>query len=252
MAVPGHLLQFLEINTAGRVVLLCHRRRIFSIETTHLYTNAIKQAVLALCRDRDRDPNVLEVDRILNEQLEMLDLALSRPPVPRLPPREKPQEETGDEEAPKPKKNARSDQATAVEALSMEEKLQVARKPLRELLVKDCVQLRLVDQTRAKALANGMAGRKKEEAEADIVAELRDNLHQQIRSYMRKHKGGPWDSVRKQEDLRLDITHTNTVHNLVVLARQLLKERKDWEGRMNKGLLHNLLGGKLKASQKKS
>ena len=75
------------------------------------------------------------------------------------------------------------------------------------------------------------------------MPELRDKLNQQIRSYMRKHKGGPWDSVIKQEDLRLDIAHTNSVHSLVTLTRQLLRERKDWEAKFNQGLLHNLLGG---------
>ncbi len=247
MAVPKHLLQFLDMNTAARVVLLCRARRIFDVDKPGFYSRAVKEAVLALCREGE--PTVVEVDRILNEQLEMLDEALARPPVPRLPPRSKPVTEEPESDDPaKPKRSVRNDQAAAAEALSMEEKLQEARKPLRELLTKDCVRLGLVEQKRARVLAAGLAGRRKEEAEGDIVAELRDNLNRQIRTYMRKHKGGPWDSVGKQEDLRLDITHTKTVHNLVVLARQLLKECKDWKSQTNKSLLHNLLGGKLKAS----
>ncbi len=244
MAVPEHLLQFLNMNTAGRVVLMCHARRIFDAEKARFYTRAVTEAVLAL--SRDSDPSVVEIDRLLKEQLEMLDVALDRPPVPRLPKRASPPE---DESEPvvapsKTRRENRNANVAATESLSMEEKLQEARRPVRDLLLKDCVRLGLVELKRAKTLAAGLAGKSREEGEADIVSELRNNLHKQIRTYMRKHKGGPWDSVMKQEDLRLDITHTSSVHALVTLTRQLLKERKDWEGKLNKGLLHNLLGGK--------
>jgi hypothetical protein len=246
MSLPTHLQQFLDINTAGRVMLMCRARKIFEADKAALYTRAVKQAVSALCRDSE--PTVVAVDQLLNQQLEWLDVALARPPVPRLPPRPTPAPVEPLEEVAKPRGAHRAPGAGTVEALSMEKKLQESRKPLKELLLKDCVQLRLMKLDRAKKLASHLAGRRREDAEADIVAELRDSLHQQVRAYMRKHQGGPWDSVRKQEDLRLDITHTNSVHSLVILTRQLLKERKDWEARLNKGLLHNLLGGRIKAS----
>jgi hypothetical protein len=128
----------------------------------------------------------------------------------------------------------------------MEARLQVERKPLRKLIREDCISLGLVSKDRAEALVNGLAGRTREQAEADIVAELRNNLHQQIRQYIRRHKGGPWSSPKAQEELRLDVVATHHIHGVLTLARQVLQERQKWESSQKKGVMQSLLGGKLK------
>lgn len=130
----------------------------------------------------------------------------------------------------------------------MEDKLEESRKPLRKILNEDCVRLGLLDIKRAEKLASRLAGKSREDAEAEIVAEIRNNLHQQVRAYLRKYKGGPWPSPKLQEELRVDIASTNSVHAVVTLTRFLLKERRNWETKMKKGKLGNLFGGKIRIS----
>jgi hypothetical protein len=46
--------------------------------------------------------------------------------------------------------------------------------------------------------------------------------------------------------LRVDIVATRSVHGLLTLTRQVLRERTKWESMQKRGVLGNLLGGKLK------
>lgn len=252
MTVPAHLVQFIEFNTAARVLLLCRAKGVVSQQRINVFTRALNQAVIAGIADETTQ--VTEVDALINAQLELLSLALDRPPPPRLPPRaqaaveEMLAEEKEIEPPPKIRRRRTRNITGAVEAdsKSREQKLEDERKPLRTLLQEDCVRLGLVQQDRAKQLSRTLAGRLREDAEKDLVAELRNNLHTQIRTYMRKRKGGPWDSPKIQEEVRLDIEHTNSVHALVSLTRRLLTERKAWEKTADKGILGNLLAGKIR------
>jgi hypothetical protein len=126
---------------------------------------------------------------------------------------------------------------------TLEEKLRQARKPLSKLLREDCVQLGLVNAERAEELVKSLAGRTPAEGEARVVEELRNNLHTQVRRYIRKHRGGPWPAPMAQDELRVDIANTRGVFALLTLTRGILRERMAWERRQKKGVLGTLLSG---------
>lgn len=126
---------------------------------------------------------------------------------------------------------------------SLDNKLAETRKPVQELVRNECIHLGLLTSKRAEKLATSMAGKPPEQAEADIIEELRNNLHKQIQAYIRKQKGGPWKSIRQQEDVRVDIVNTRTVRGVLTLTRQLLAEQVRWEEKQPKGLFGNLFSG---------
>ena len=128
----------------------------------------------------------------------------------------------------------------------MGEKLQEEREPLQKLLIEDGVHLGLLTKDRAAKAARSAVGRTREDAEEIYVVKPRNNLHQQVRSYIRTHKGGPWPKPKDQEVLRLDIIATRPVNSVPMLARQILRERSKWESERNGGVMRNLLGGKLR------
>jgi hypothetical protein len=252
MPVPAHLSRFIQINAATRVAMLCRSLGVQSGRLVETYTRAVVEAVHSMA-GRD-ELSVRQVDACLDDQLALLKEAIGRPVPPltgRVPTREP---APGEPDAPQRSRRRaqRSQQASAdQEPRSMEDKLEEARQPLRNILQQECVQLGLITPQRAQKLAAQLSGKLRQEAEAEIVAELRDNLREHIRIYIRKHQGGPWNSPKLQEDVRLDIANTNSVHSVVVLTRHLLQERKQWEDKFKKGLFHNLLGGRLKISPEK-
>jgi hypothetical protein len=128
----------------------------------------------------------------------------------------------------------------------MTEKLANERKPIQTLLCEDCVQLGLLKPKRAEYLVTQFAGKLPNEAEDEVVIELRNNLHEQVRKFMRKHKGGPWASPKDQEDLRLEIARTPTVRSMLLLTRQLLRERQQWLNKSKRSLTGRLFGSRLK------
>ena len=113
--------------------------------------------------------------------------------------------------------------------LSLEEKLSASRDPIKKLLAEDCIQLGLITPERAKELILHLTGKMPEQAEQDINDELRNNLHSQVRKIIRDLKGGPWKSVKQQEDIRLDIANTRSINSVLSLTRQLFQERDNWE-----------------------
>lgn len=115
------------------------------------------------------------------------------------------------------------------QAKSMEEKLQDSRKPIQKLLTEDCVSAGLLDRKQAGRIIAGMTGKKPEDAELEIVEKLREILQQQVRAFIRKSKGGPWATPREQNDLRQDIHAATTIRGVLLLSRQILKERQEWE-----------------------
>jgi hypothetical protein len=124
------------------------------------------------------------------------------------------------------------------QAKSMEEKLRDARRPIGALLTEDCVQLGLLSKKQAGQLVAGMAGNTGEQAEQEIVEQLRQILQTQVKSFIRKAKGGPWRDPRVQEDLRQDIHAARSIRSVLMLARQVVKEYQAWqEGNQRGGLL---------------
>jgi hypothetical protein len=123
---------------------------------------------------------------------------------------------------------------SAFRAQDHSEKLAEQRKPLAKLIIQDCVYLGLVRPGRARYLVRNMPGKNPKLAEEEVVVELRNNLYEQIHKFMRKYKGGPWDSPMQQEEIRLDINATPSVRSLVMLTGQLLREQNQWMAQ-NKG-----------------
>ena len=105
---------------------------------------------------------------------------------------------------------------------SMEDKLKDERKPVQKLLLEDCVQVGLIDLPTAKRMILEMTGKTSQDAERDIVEDLRQLLQVQVKSFIRKAKGGPWADPRTQEDLRKDIHAANSVRSVVMLSRQVV------------------------------
>ncbi len=63
-------------------------------------------------------------------------------------------------------------------------------------------------------MSRGMVGREPKKAEADIVVELRATLHTQIRKFLRKHKGGPWNNPKAQRG----VADRDCLHRLAPLS----------------------------------
>ena len=59
----------------------------------------------------------------------------------------------------------------------MEQKLQVEREPIQQLLREDCVRAGLVDKETAERLIRDMTGKTSADAEREIVEQLRDGRH---------------------------------------------------------------------------
>ncbi len=137
---------------------------------------------------------------------------------------------------PKPKKRTSTDMPT---------KLAQERKPIKKLILEDCVQLGLISKKRAEYVITQMAGKQPAEAEKEVVVELRDNLHKQVRMLIRKDKDNPWSSPKAQEELRLEIMQTPTVRSVLFLTKDILREREDWLGRSHNSITGRIFGSKM-------
>lgn len=116
------------------------------------------------------------------------------------------------------------------EALSMEEKLREARKPIQKLLREDCVRACLIDLPTAERLVQGMAGKPSDDAERDVVDHLRESLQQQIRDFIRRMRGqGPWSNPHTQEELRQDVRRMHSVRGVLSMSRHVRNEYRNWE-----------------------
>ncbi len=146
------------------------------------------------------------------------------------------------EEPPKPKKRKGTD---------ITEKLAQERKPVKKLIMEDCVQLGLISKQRAEYVVTQMAGKQPADAEKEVVVELRENLHKQVRRLIRKDKDNPWSSPKAQEDLRLEITHTPTVRSVLFLTRDIYREREEWLKRSHKSITGRIFGSKMGLDKKK-
>ncbi len=152
-----------------------------------------------------------------------------------------PSEQKKEEESARPKKYKSTDMPT---------KLAQERKPIKKLILEDCVQLGLISKKRAEYVVTQMAGKQPAEAEKEVVTELRENLHKQVRRLIRKDKDNPWSSPKAQEDLRLEIMQTPTVRSVLFLTRDILMEREEWLKRSHNSLTGRIFGSKMAFDKK--
>jgi hypothetical protein len=122
------------------------------------------------------------------------------------------------------------------------QRLQDRRKPLKKLLTHECVAFKLMEEKRALKLLRELPGRDPEVAEGEILDELRNNLQLQIKSFIRKYQGGPWPSPRQQEEIRLEIAELPTIHSLITMTRQLIREQEEWLKKNKNDFVNRLLG----------
>lgn len=225
------------------VQVVCKKHDIAEPAQIQRYANAVCDAVL---RHRVAiEKGVIPYQIILQDETDLLDKSIQTLP-----------ERMADYRAAS-RSNERSHSASSIArnkpentAKSIDVKLAESRTPLQKLVRQDCVRLSLVSPEKAEQMVIQMTGKTREQAEADIMQELRNNLHKQVQLYIRKHKGGPWASMKLQEGLRLDITKTHSVQDVLLLTRKLLKEREHWEASNTKGLWGTLVGG-IKLSRNK-
>lgn len=252
----------LEINIAGRVMMLLTRLGCSKTHCLDVYTKAVS-AVIKQRMKSDASINFGNVGPLIAEQLTLLETALSNrstacseepevvpEPVAEAPadvevefsdlselptaePVEDKAEATAESEekpAEAPAKKAKPPARHTPQPLSMEEKLKEERVPTQKLLTDDCVAAGLIDKEQAKKLILSMTGKTSQDAENDIVEHLRGVLQEQVRKLIRKAKnGGPWSTPHAQEQLRQDIHTANTVRSVLTMRRQVVKEMQLWE-----------------------
>jgi hypothetical protein len=238
------LTNLVDVNVTGRIYVLCSTFGIRNLETIQTLKGKVQYRVVK--RLKAEGEEISKLGPILEEELENLKQELRREFL-------SDQEVEGKEgEELSAGKHQQSDTRTKQEKSSgyqptsrnEPEKLSQERKPLRKLIEEDCVQLGLLEPKRAKFLLGQLAGKQPREAEEEVVAELRNNLHQQVRKFIRKDKGGPWSSIAAQEEMRLDITSTPRVSSLLNLARQIMIERDKWLAENKSGITGRLFGSR--------
>ena len=252
------------MNVTGRVMLLLRKQRREQVRAARVFTNAVLEVVRQAYPGGR--PSLLVLEPLISEQLVLIEAALRsadahHDPVPaptgpavaedareveadpepavtplaedrpEPPPVEAEVEEAPPEAAakrPSPKSRAVRGSKTP-DPMTMEQKLKDERKPVQKLLVQDCVRVGLINRKRAKQLVHSMVGKRPEDAELEIVEVLRQVLQDQVKQYIRRHQGGPWKSPHDQEDMRKDIHGARSVQSILMLARQIVKERRSWE-----------------------
>ena len=238
----------IEVNVAGRLMLLLARHGLLDNRCLSIYQCAVSDVVrLRLAQQLGG------MEPLLNEQLTMLDEALAtrrrgegadRDAVPAAPSvgaeaqTDTTSARADDHEQPPAKRTPREAKAPSgyvPTAKSMEEKLKDARTPIQTLLREDCVQVGLIDAKLADKLILGMTGKTSEQAERDIVEQLRQVLQDQVKSFIRKARGGPWSNPRTQEDLRQDIHAAKSIRSILMMTRQVTKEYQTWQQQNRRG-----------------
>ncbi len=232
--------KMVEMNVQGRVYIICQSHGVTDPTIVGYYSEILQQAIMAMLTD---ESTPTEFHNLLNEQAEWLDLEIAQ--VRDLPLVGKPQ--AGDDEKHHKLLNAEKKASGYVpEAKSMPERLKDRRADMEQLLLNDCVTLKLVTPDQAKKLKHELLGKDPDQAEEEVVALLRNSVHEQVRKFIRKHNGGPWASATLQTEVRMDISRTRTLRSLLILSRQLLREREEWLMKTKSSLTGRFFGGKVK------
>lgn len=236
----------IDANITGRLMLLLTRQGLLDKRCLSIYQRALSAAVRARRAPAGGDSDT-GLEALIDAEIALLEHALDRRAGVRTPvmpettvvePADTPPDPTPDnaqepaepqhEDEHRAKRTARAASGYVPPVKSMEEKLKDARKPIQTLLSEDCVRVGLIDAKTAQKLIHRMSGKTSEQAEKDIVEQLRQRLQDQVKAFIRKSKGGPWADPRTQEDLRQDIHAAKNVRSVLMLARQVHKEYQTW------------------------
>ena len=244
----------LEINLAGRIMLGASRHGLADPGRIRVFVRAIVDVIDS--KYPEGHPGLLVMEPLITEQLNLLEASLVDARMRRecggcgtpggvevMVHAESDDNGQGEEAAGEDRKLRRrtlTGKGHTVEAKRMEEKLRDCRAPVQELLRNDCVHLGLIDGKRAEKMIRGMVGKSPEEGEGMVVDELRRILQEQVKGVIRRLKGGPWSTPQEQEAMRQDIQRARSVRSVLMLARQIAKERHAWE---NEHGGSRLLGG---------
>lgn len=245
-----------ETNVAGRVMLLCTTLQIVDLDQINDAIKKVKRDVLMQLERKRLGVDALS--ELLDAQIVLLEKDLRKSGAGCFASTEQKTEEKKSKTAEKSEQVTKIKKQTpppakeisekTLKELDMTKKLAAERKPVQKLVLEDCVQIGLVTRERAEYLVTQFAGKEPKDAELEVVIELRNNLHTQIRKFMRKHKGGPWATPKEQEELRLDIVHTPSIISLLSLTRKILRERREWLDRSRRGITGRIFGDRLKLS----
>lgn len=229
---------------------ICRARRIMQPKRVATFCRSVTDAVMSqLPEGQDIDDGTLK--QLIEQQFTLLKQSLDSLP------KRKAEEKARVRALRAEKRNAARAEhneqlATSPDAAvigkTLEEKLADYRESLSKLIRNDCVTLGLLSPKRAEQVCVHLAGKTPEAAEKDVIAELRNNLHKQLREIIRKQKGGPWKSVKAQEELRVEIAATSSLKSVIKLTRHLLRERDEWEKQNGGSGLRSLFSGRLKFS----
>lgn len=244
--MDSHFAQMIEVNIKGRVFAICHAHSILDPTIIGYYNDILQQAVQAKL---DAAASPADFCRVLDEQAAWLEAEIDQKPV-ELVGEESVEEVEGQvpagEACLQEEPGRKQPSGYVPKAKSMPERLADQRVGIQDLLEKECVTLKLITPEQAKQMRLRLLGQEPEKAEEELVAELRNILHQQVRAFIRKHDGGPWATVKLQHELRMDIVATHSLRSLVTLAKELLAEREEWLQKNRVSLSARLFGGKIR------
>jgi hypothetical protein len=267
--MESSLTKLIEMNASGLVMMACNAHDIWDPEQI---TKNKCWVVERIIDQMERDQVGVEaLSKIMDEKVAMLNFHLDEgeelpqlqktevkpdnPPGPDLGEKSKSNEvktpvvvesvvnnKQEEKEPPKPTKHYKS--------TDMPTKLAQERKPVKKLMMEDCVQLGLLTKKRANHLITHMAGKQPADAEKEVVKELRENLHKQVRNLIKKDKSNPWSSPKAQEELRLEIVNTPSVRSVLYLTKDIYRERDDWLNRSHNSITGRIFGSKMGLDKK--
>ncbi len=240
--------KLIKVNTQGRVFVACQSRGICDPTIIGYYAEILEQEILALLTE---DSSASEFHRVLGEQLVWLEGELDQvrgenPLASPAMPLVEAEAEAAVVNSAGAARDEKKPTGYVPEAKTMPERLKDRRSIMEHLLDNDCITLKLVTPEEAKKYKHELLGKVPEKAEEELVALLRNVLHEQVRKFIRKNNGGPWATATLQHEVRMDITKTRSLRSLVTLARELLNEREEWLVKTKSSLTGRFFGGRVK------
>jgi hypothetical protein len=251
--------EYISINVTGRVFVFCTKEGVKSTLQIRQYEKQVRDF---LEQKANEGADIKALEQFTTERLELIRQEISgeSPEQPREEPAEdsKKLKQTAQKEeqqnkvveqlektvVSKPEESRKKTAKPAAgskkpkEVASYQEKLSFHRRPVVELLKKECVDFHLLTPERASHWVHHLSGRFIEDVEPDIVSELSDTLLKNVRAYMRKNKKEhPWQSPMAQEQVRKDIAATKTIKGILTLTSQILWEIRQSSQGDNSGLL---------------
>ncbi len=241
--MEASLEKLIDINISGLVFMVCNRYNVRDITAINRHKQWVKDRII---QQMEQDGVGAEAfSLVMDKQIALLhqklekgeDISIQEPEI--------------EEEKEPPAKKRKTNSGYKPESSDMPTRLANERKPTKIIIMEDCVRLGLLSSKRAKYLVTQMAGKQPIDAEKEIVKELRENLHKQVRKLIRKDKKGPWSSPKSQEDLRLEIIQTPTVRSMVYLTKEILREREDWKSKARNSITGRIFGSRMKTGKGK-